>query len=113
MDKKPLLLAQRREQLIAEAALQRNAIVQVAKRLHKPLSIADQILVAMCYLKRNPLFSVVGTITLIVVLKPRRIGKLLRVGWIGWPMLRFARFALGGDIEKVLKLLSSLSKKIL
>jgi len=56
MDKKPLLLAQRREQLIVEATLQRNAIVQVAKRLHKPLSIADQILVAMCYLKRNPLF---------------------------------------------------------
>lgn len=91
MEKKLLLLAQRREQLIADAAAQRDALVQVVNAWQKPLSIADNILFAVRYVKQRPFWLIGGAVALLTILRPRRIGRLLRHGWVTWPITRLAR----------------------
>lgn len=100
MNKKLLLLAQRREQLTADVAAQRAALVQVVNAWHKPLIIADNILGAIAYVKQHPLWLVGGTAALLTILRPRRIGMLLKRGWITWPITRLARILIDNFLNK-------------
>jgi hypothetical protein len=92
MNETRIQLAQKRERLIAQAALQRATLARSVQTWRGPLALADQGLSALRYLKRNPLW-VAGGVAVFVVLRRRSAGKWLRRGWVAWNMLRRLRAA--------------------
>jgi hypothetical protein len=90
MNAKLLEIALRRERLIAQAAQQRTVLVQSVQPLRAPLALADQGLVGLRYLKRHPAW-VVGGVAVIVILRPRAVGKWLARVWLAWKMVRRLR----------------------
>ena len=85
MNKKLLHLAERRNHLVARAAAQRTALAQNIEPWRVPLARVDQGLAALRFVKNHPATLVVGGI-LLAVLRLRRAGKWLQLGWVTWQM---------------------------
>jgi hypothetical protein len=85
-------LSDRRERLVAQAAMQRNALVRDMERWRTPLALADQGLAALRYIKYHPQW-LIGAVLLLAALRPRRVGKWLGSGLVS---LRMMRRLLGG-----------------
>jgi CHAD domain-containing protein len=90
MSEKLHRLAERRERLVAQAAAQRMALAQSIEPWRIPLAVADQGLAALRFLKRHPAWIVGGGI-LIAALRPVRVVKWLRRGWVAWQILHNLR----------------------
>lgn len=86
MTNRLILLAERRERLIALAASQRTALAQNIEPWRKPLALADKGLSALRYVKRHPAWIVAG-FALFVVLRPARAGKWLQRGFVTWRII--------------------------
>jgi hypothetical protein len=86
MNDKLTQLAERRERLVAQAAAQRMALAQNIEPWRIPLARIDQGLAAMRVIKRHPAW-IVGSVVLFAVLRPVRVVKWLRRGWVVWQML--------------------------
>jgi hypothetical protein len=90
MTQKLIELAERRARLVAQAEAQRTTLAQSAQPWRLPLAVVDQGWAAMCQIKRHPAL-VAGAAVLLVVWRPRSIGKWLRRGWVGWQVARKVR----------------------
>lgn len=90
MNPKRVGLAERRERLIAQAALQRMAVAQNIEPWRRPLALADQGLAALRYIKSHPAW-IVGGVTLLAAMRPGRIGMRLRRGWMAWQIVNKLR----------------------
>lgn len=87
MNEKLIRLAERRECLVAQAAVQRIALAQNAEPWRAPLARVDQGLAALRFIKSHPTW-IVGSVVLLAALRPGRIGKWLRGGWVTWQMMQ-------------------------
>jgi len=90
MNKKRILLAERRERLVAQAAAQRMALAQSIEPWRIPLARADRGLAALRYIKSHPAWAV-GAVVLLAALRPGRVGKWLGRGWVTWQMMHKPR----------------------
>jgi hypothetical protein len=81
MSTKLTQLAKRRHALIVQAAAQREALQQCIDPWRAPLLLADRGLNAVRYVKSNPMLMM-GTMTLISLLRPTRAGKWLHRSWM-------------------------------
>ncbi|MHB1213805.1 MAG: YqjK-like family protein [Thiobacillus sp.] len=95
MNPKLIRLAEQRERLIAQAAVQRSALAQNIEPWRIPLGRVDQGLAALRYVKRHPAW-IVGGIALLAVFRPGRaraagVGKWLTRGWAAWQLVHKLR----------------------
>ena len=90
MNEKLLRLAQRRECLVAQAAAQRRALAENIEPWRQPLVRVDQGLAVLRAIRRHPVWLVAGG-GLLALLRPARVGKWLRRGWVAWRLLRDLR----------------------
>jgi hypothetical protein len=90
MNEKLIRLAERRERLVAQAAAQRMALAQYIEPWRIPLARADLGLAALRFIKSHPAWLVGGGV-LLAALRPGRVGKWLRRGWVTWQILHQLR----------------------
>jgi len=83
-------IAQRRSHLRAVAASQRAELGQCVERLRAPLALVDRGVEVIRFVRRNPLL-VGGASALLVALRPYRMSKWLRRGWLAWQLVRRLR----------------------
>jgi hypothetical protein len=83
-------LAERRERLIAQAAAQRATLAQCIEPWRVPLVRLDQGLNLLRAVKRHPAW-IVGGVALFAVLRPARVVKWLRRGWVAWGVIHRLR----------------------
>lgn len=84
------LLSERRERLVEQAAMQRQALARHIEPWRVPLALADRGLTALRRVKRHPEW-LVGAVLLLAALRPRRVGKWLGRGWVSWQMMHRLR----------------------
>ena len=85
MNKKLIHLAQRRQHLLAQVAVQRIALAQNVESLRAPLRIMDQGVAVLRYLKQYPAV-LVGISLILASLRLKRAGKWAQRIWIGWQL---------------------------
>lgn len=90
MNGKLIRLAEQRECLVAQTAIPRKALAQNLEPWCLPLALADQGLAALRFIKNYPAAWIVG-IVLLAALRPGRVGKWLRRGWIMWQIMHKLR----------------------
>ena len=90
MNEKLIRLAERRERLVAQAAVQRMTLAQNIEPWRVPLARVDQGLAALRYIKSHPAWIVGGGV-LLAALRLGRGGKWLRRGWVAWQMMHKLR----------------------
>lgn len=90
MNRKQTRLADRRESLIAQAAMQRSTLWRNMESLRAPLAQADRGLAALRYVRQHPVW-LVGGIAALAVLRRFRTGKWLTRGVLAWQMVRKLR----------------------
>ena len=90
MNKKLTHLAERRRQLIAQAAAQRTALAHDVAPWRARLALADRGVAALRYIGRHPVL-IVGAALLLAALRPQRAGKWLQRGWLVWQIGRRLR----------------------
>lgn len=90
MNEKLIRLTERRERLVAQAAVQRMTLAQNIEPWRVPLARVDQGLAALRYIKSHPAW-IVGGSALLGALRPGRVGKWLRRGWVAWQMTQKLR----------------------
>jgi len=90
MNKKMILLVERREQLVAQAAAQRRMLAQDIEPWRTPLALTDQGLNALRYIRRHPKW-IIGGVALLAILQPRHAGKWLGRGWVTWQLMHRLR----------------------
>jgi hypothetical protein len=90
MNKKLTRLAERRNQLVAQAAAQRTALAHDLEPWRARLALADQGIAVIRYVKRHPAL-LAGAALLIAALRPRRVGTWLQRGWVAWQIGRRLR----------------------
>lgn len=90
MNRKLAQLADRRRQLVAQAAFQRAALAQDVVPWRARLALVDQGVAAIRYLRSRP-FLILGAALLFVAVRPRGAGKWLRRGWLAWQIGRRLR----------------------
>lgn len=95
MNPRLLELMERRGELRARCAAQRQAIAADSEPLIKLFAVADQVHAGASWLRQNP--AVVGVAAaVLVVLRPRRAWRLGRRGlmlWQGWRAVRQRLFS--------------------
>ncbi len=88
MNRKLLILAQRRERLVSEAAQQREQLAQALEAWRGPLALADQGFAAISFIKNHP-FYVAGISAVFVRLARKSfIGKWVGRGMMAWQLVR-------------------------
>lgn len=86
MNEKRNRLAQRRERLVAQAAVQRRALARDLEPWRTPLALADQGLAALRYIRIHPQW-LIGPVVLLAALRPRRVGKWVGRSWLSWRVM--------------------------
>lgn len=81
-------LASRQQRLLARSAALRASIAAQAVVLEAPLAVADRVRSAARWAWRERLVLIGGTAVVVVLLRPRRVWKLVRVGWWAWRRTR-------------------------
>lgn len=90
MNQKLTRLAERRAQLVTQAAAQRIALAQHIEPWRKPLARVDQGLQVVRYVKRHPAW-VAGGVAALFAFQPGRVLHWLRRGWGVWHWLHKLR----------------------
>ncbi len=90
MNKKLTRLAERRRQLVAQAAAQRTSLANNMEPWRVRLALVDRGVAAVRYIGRHPALMM-GAALLLVALRPRRAGKWLQRGWLVWQVGRSLR----------------------
>lgn len=81
MNVKLAKLEQRRQRLVAQAAAQRVLVAQHIEPWHTPLALADRGLALVHYVKQHPVLMV-GSFSLLGLMRLTRTGKWLQGGWL-------------------------------
>jgi hypothetical protein len=90
MNKKLTRLAERRNQLVAQAAAQRAVLAHDLEPWRARLALADQGIAVISYVRRHPAL-LAGAALLFTALLPRRVGTWLQRGWVAWQIGRRLR----------------------
>jgi len=85
MNAKLIELAERRTTLVARAATQRVELSQTLAPWRGLLAVAGEGLVAVRYI-RNHAALLVGIVAFVTPLRPLRLARWLRRGWLVWRM---------------------------
>ena len=85
MNAKLIQLAERRTTLVARVAAQRVELSQNLAPWRGSLAMVDEGFVAMRYI-RNHAALLVGVAAFVVPLRPLRVARWLRRGWVVWRM---------------------------
>jgi YqjK-like protein len=88
MNKKLLVLAQRRERLVLEAAQQRAQLGQAVTALHAPLALVDQGLATISFIKHHPIFVAGISAVLVRIFRKSFVGKWFGRGMMAWRLVR-------------------------
>ncbi len=91
MNKKMFALRQRRAELLARVAAEREQVAQIGAQWRAPLALADQGVAAVRLLRRHPLL-VAGVVAFIVIRRPGLTG-LVSVVWPVWKGYRYFTLA--------------------
>ena len=83
MNKKLTALAERRNRLVTQAAVQRSELTQHMEPWRARLALADRGIAVFQYVRRHPALMV-GAALLLAALRPRRAGIWLKRGWAMW-----------------------------
>jgi hypothetical protein len=89
MNNQLLLVRQRRAELLAKIAAQREQVARVAVHWQRPLAFADQGLVVARFMRSNPLL--LGGLTALLVIRRRGLLGLGMTVWRGWKLYRLAK----------------------
>ncbi len=95
MSKRLIELAERRERLVALAAMQRSEFSRNLSPVKLGCSVADKGIAVARYLQQHPAM-VAGGVGLLVALRPRRAIYWLKRGWFAWRMVQKLRQRLSG-----------------
>jgi len=95
MNSRLIELAERRERLVAKAAMQRGELARHAAPWKGVLAMADKGVAAARFLQRHP-GLVAGAVGLFVALRPGRALAWLGRGWSLWRVVQRLRQRLGG-----------------
>lgn len=87
MNKRMLEVMQRRGELLARIASQREQMAEIETRWQAPLALADQGLAAMRFLRSNPVL-VAGVAALFVIRRRGMVGLVAGV-WRAWKGYRY------------------------
>ena len=87
MNRQMLEIMQRRAELQAKIAAQREQLAVLGARLETPLAIADQGLAAIRFLRSNPVL--VAGVAALLVIRRRGVVGLLKFVWRGWKGYRY------------------------
>jgi hypothetical protein len=87
MNRKLAHLAERRSQLVAQAAAQRTMLAHGMRPWRARLALADRGMAALRYIGRNPAL-IAGAALLFAMWQPRRFGKWLQRGLMVWQIGR-------------------------
>jgi len=87
MNEKMLVVMQRRGELLAQIASQREQVAQTRARCQAPLAVADQGLAVLRFMRSRPLL-VAGVAALLVWRRRGALGAA-RMGWRAWKGYRY------------------------
>ncbi|MFZ3017184.1 MAG: YqjK-like family protein [Gallionella sp.] len=87
MNEKMLAVMQRRGELLAKIASQREQAAQVGARWRAPLAVADQGLAVLRFMRARPLL-VAGVAALLVWRRRGALGAI-KMGWRAWKGYRY------------------------
>ncbi len=90
MNNKLAQLAERRRQLVAQAAVQRTVLAHNMEPWRARLSLVDRGVAVLSYVRRHPILWV-GASLLLAALRPGRVGRWLRHGLMLWQIGRRLR----------------------
>ncbi|MDD5299283.1 MAG: YqjK family protein [Gallionella sp.] len=82
MNKQMLALMQRRAELQARIATQREQVAAAAMRWQAPLALADKGLAAIRFLRSNPVL--VAAVVAVIAIRRRNVAGMLTAGWRMW-----------------------------
>lgn len=87
MNERMLAMTQRRGELLAKIAAQREQVAQVGARWRTPLAVADQGLAVLRFMRSRPLL-VAGVVALLVWRRRGMVG-VAKLGWRAWKGYRY------------------------
>ncbi len=87
MNEQMLALMQRRGELLARIAMQREQAAEIGRRWQGPLALADQGLAGLHFLGSHP--AVVAGVTVLIVVRRRGVVGLAKGGWRVWKGYRY------------------------
>jgi len=90
MNSKLTRLAERRQQLVAQAAAQRTILAYTLEPWRARLARVDRGVAVLRYIRRHPVLMV-GASLLLAALRPRRVGRWLQHGLLVWQLGRRLR----------------------
>lgn len=90
MNPKMTQLAERRRQLVAQAAAQRTLLARDLEPWRARLAVADKGISIIRHVGRNPAL-IAGAVLLFAAWRPQRLGKWLQRGWVVWQFGRRLR----------------------
>jgi hypothetical protein len=88
-------MAERRKTLVARAATQRAELSQALSPWREALAVADRCWVSVRYI-RNHAALLAGVAAFVVPLRPWRVARWLRRGWLVWSIARGVKRILPG-----------------
>ena len=81
-------LAERRELLVTKASMQRLKLTQNIETWNTPLELIDRGISIVTYIKQHPAWVASSSLAALTFVRPNRVGKWFRRGWIVWQILR-------------------------
>ncbi|MDR0479554.1 MAG: YqjK-like family protein [Burkholderiaceae bacterium] len=95
-------LAERREQLLHRSAQLREQLAQRAQVFRPALRAADKIGVGAQWMRRNPVWGLLGAAALVgvAVTRPGAALRLTMRAWSGWQLLRRVRPVAAGLLRR-------------
>lgn len=87
MNKQMLEVMQRRGELLARIAAQREQVAEIGTRWQTPLALADQGLAAVRFLRSNPVL--VAGVAALLVIRRRGVVGLVKGVWRAWRGYRY------------------------
>ena len=87
MNEKMLAVMQRRGELLAKIASQREQVAQTSARWSAPLAVADQGLAVLRFIRARPVL--VAGVAALLVWRRRGVLGVARMGWRAWKGYRY------------------------
>lgn len=87
MNRQMLEVMQRRRNLLAKIASQREQVAQIGARWEAPLAFADKCRAAVRFLRSRPILT--ASVAALLVVRRRGFIGLARSGWLAWKGYRY------------------------
>jgi len=88
MNKQMIEVMQRRADLLARIAVQREQVAEISSRWQTPLALADQGLAAVHYARSHPVL--IGGVVALIAARRRGVVGMVQSAWRVWRAYRIA-----------------------